>query len=354
MYRRHLDPQAELAPKYNIIRHAGTMYALGMSYQRQPRDEVRDALLRARNYLFEECVGRVPERPDLLAVWSYTWIEHRTGLEEARLGGAGLGLVGLLQLEKIQPGTTSLEDLRRLGEFILYMQKPDGSFYSEFVAGPTGRTDLWTSLYYPGEAALGLVVLFEHDGDAKWLSGASRTLAYLSESRKDAKQVPADHWALLATARIWKHAGSAPGIVSRETLRGHTLQVAESILREQQGQFGAGPIQGCFTADGRTCPSATRLEGLLAAREVLSVEDSPERARIERAIHAGMRFLVGSQVEDGDYAGGIPRAVWGLPRFSGDARQNERPNRRAGEIRVDYVQHALSAFIQYENWRYPR
>lgn len=53
-----------------------------------------------------------------------------------------------------------------------------------------------------------------------------------------------------------------------------------------------------------------------------------------------MNFLLIAQLTEGRYAGGIPRAVG---RFGNDRKFN----RRHREIRIDYVQHALSAMIQY-------
>ena len=78
---------------------------------------------------------------------------------QAKLGGAGLGLIALAELDKIQPRFTPIADLRRLGRFIVFMLKSDGRLYSTFVPAAAGRQDHWQSQYYPGEAALGLLLL---------------------------------------------------------------------------------------------------------------------------------------------------------------------------------------------------
>ncbi len=54
-----------------------------------------------------------------------------------------------------------------------------------------------------------------------------------------------------------------------------------------------------------------------------------------------MNFLLRAQITKGKYSGGIPRAV-------GRLSSNKAFNRRIREIRIDYVQHALSAMVQYE------
>ncbi len=84
------------------------------------------------------------------------------------------------------------------------MQKNDGSFYSKYIPEKGGRDDSWTSLYYPGEAALGLLMLYEKDPSPEWLQGAADAMSYLSRIRYNKIIVEADHWALIATAKLLK------------------------------------------------------------------------------------------------------------------------------------------------------
>ena len=97
----------------------------------------------------------------MLAVWSEPEVNRSGKPLQAKLGGTGLGLVALLSLENIQPGFTPLADLQALGRFTVYMQKEDGSFYSKYIPSAGGRWDEWQSLFYPGEAALGLLMLYQ-------------------------------------------------------------------------------------------------------------------------------------------------------------------------------------------------
>jgi hypothetical protein len=59
-----------------------------------------------------------------------------------------------------------------------------------------------------------------------------------------------------------------------------------------------------------------------------------------------INFLIEAQIIDGPLAGGFPMAIRPLPEDHPLA--TESFNARAGEIRIDYVQHALSALIQFE------
>ncbi|MEE9562273.1 MAG: hypothetical protein V3W50_04290, partial [Thermoanaerobaculia bacterium] len=51
VYRTDLDPTFEPEPSYNILRHAGTVYSLGMYHSWRPKEETRRAIERATRYL---------------------------------------------------------------------------------------------------------------------------------------------------------------------------------------------------------------------------------------------------------------------------------------------------------------
>ena len=103
---------------------------------------------------------------------------------------------------------------------------------------------------------------------------------------------------------------------------------------------------GGFTVDGRTTPTAIRLEGLLAALDFLPADYSELRKQMIAAINEGLPFLLRSQIRSGEHAGGIPRAIQILPEEHPQFKKSF--NRRATEVRIDYVQHALSAMLEYE------
>lgn len=342
-YRVHLDAAVELADQYNELRHAGTIYALTQYYERTPKPQVREAILRASHFLQRRFFATVADNRNLLAVWSESDPENATEPRQAKLGGAALALVALLNVERIAPGKTSDDDLRRLGRFLIFMQKPDGSFYSKFYA-TTGRDDIWQSNYYPGEAALALMMLHEYDSAPQWLHTATKALVHLAEAGMLQDPTFPDQWYLLALQRWMANQGrhAEPGV--RDLLLNHARHLCRDMLQEQQAQLNHQQIAGCFTPEGRTCPTATRLEGLLAALQFLPPEDEELRRRVADAVESGMAFLINSQVREGPYVGGFPRFT---PHWE-PAEMKASERRLLGEIRIDYVQHALSAMIAYE------
>ncbi|MDY7011039.1 MAG: hypothetical protein SVV80_09850 [Planctomycetota bacterium] len=348
-YRINTNPDVTPKPAYNMLRHAGAIYALAMYEQRRPDRKTRDAINRAVRFLKKNAVAPVPGKEVLLGVWSRPEIVKKSMHPQVKLGGVGLGLVALLSTEKVNPGTTPIDDLRKLGRCILFMQKTDGSFYSRYVPAWGGLRGEWVSLYYPGEAALGLMMLYEKDPSPQWLGGAAEAMAYLARSRAGKSVVEADHWALLATAKLLGVYEKSKQPIPRKDILQHARQICNRILNDQVKRPSDSPEHGCFRNDGSTCPTAIRLEGLLAAMTFLPDEDKLLRERINKAVDSGMSFLLRAQIRSGKYAGGIPRAIRTLPKdhpgFS------ESFNRRSTEIRIDYVQHALSAMIQFEKSR---
>ena len=344
VYRVNMDPEIKVKKKYNILRHAGSIYALCHHYRYRPNPEVKDAVERAGRYLKREAIYPVKEWDDALAVWSRPDVNHSGNPMQAKLGGAGLGLVALLSIEKIHAGFVSLPDLQALGRFIVHMQRENGSFCSKYIPSTGGPDDKWQSLYYPGEAALGLLMLHEQDPSGNWFQPAMKAMTYLARSRRDSTNVPADHWVLMATEKLLALPSDQLPPQTRRLLIDHAGQICESILADQIVNPDKPLHDGGFEKDGRTTPAATRLEGLLASYQFLP-PGHPLRPRVREAIRRGIAFLLRAQVKEGLFAGAFPRAVSTIDPGTKNAQSF---NRRATEVRIDYTQHALSALLRYQ------
>jgi len=331
VYLDNIEPNRRYKPVYNVLRHAGSMYALADSYQYKPLPETKAALVRAAKWLQTKYIKPIKGEDDVLAVWSLPSDRAGEGPAEVKLGGIGLGLVGLLETEKVAPGTTSLETLRQLGNGILFLQNPDGSFYSKYDPAKGGKLDNWISLYYPGEAALGLAMLAERDPDpklkARWINAAFRAIGSLARARATSQNVPADHWVLIATARLWPLHAFSDQSISKPLILRHAVQICEVIVKDPA------------LRDVRTTPIATRVEGMNAALTFLPPEHQELRDIMEKEVESGVAFLVKTQVKDGELKGGMPRAYTEPGSPPADNRVNE--------LRIDYIQHALSAWLEY-------
>jgi hypothetical protein len=180
-------------------------------------------------------------------------------------------------------------------------------------------------------------------------SSGSDSIAYLARKRAGKTWVEADQWALLATAKLLPLYDRCRQPLPQKEIERHAIQICESILKSKPDYPKNALEYGCLTDDGRTTPTAIRMEGLLAALGFLPAENNNLCKRIIVTVDAGIRFLLRSQLRIGNYVGGIPRAIGRLPE--NHPRFKKSFNQRATEVRIDYVQHALSAMLQYE-WHF--
>jgi len=431
-------------PDYNLLRHNGAIYALSQVYSRNEvrkkngislpqknkhgakksvtheyhQSTILGTMERAVGYLRDNALLPVPDHTnDWIAAWERDDPEDpHSRPDTAKLGGAGLAMIALGRLEMLKPGSVSIDkELRKLGAFVESLQnKKDGSFTCKYHWSD-GPDDDWVSLYYPGEAALGLVTLAELElaiehADAKkaqqkmgtsaelelehqhlfqgssggrgsangkpkhsarWMKVATNALLYLERLRwdQDLDEIEPDHWALLATERLLPILDA-----QREDLGGlerkqadleywlvynHGVRVANSIVADHTTK-GLEKHKGCFTYDNRTCPTATRLEGLLAALSFIQdsevflggESDAAEllKDRIERDVDMGIRFLLKAQVKNTqkNMLGAVPGMYSGKRPVSNDNSEDEDEDFDLAEVRVDYVQHSLSAVMAYE------
>lgn len=368
VYRRDARTGSPIDGGYNLLRHAGTLFALACYHLEFPPDARQAAnAMRSIGYLRSCCFA--PSLPDVddLALWSYPGIVGgRRRRAVAKLGGAALALLALAKWRAIEPGAASRGELWALGRFILSMLHDDGRLDSLHTSERNAPRSAWQSLYYPGQAVLGLLHLFEIDGNAAWLRAAIDALRYLARTRELDAAPPPDHWTLMAMGRMWSlepsriEAAMPPDArwAAAETtsasptfdpasplssahlsevllsLAGRTARV---ILDEQVIGSRTACESGGFAADGRVTPTATRLEGLIPLLSFMP--PGALASRIRSAVDQGMVFLVAAQARAGPGRGGFTRIT---PTC-------ESSDARATEVRIDYVQHALGAMLAYRS-----
>lgn len=334
-YRR--GGEGKRLPGYNIVRHAGTILAMSQALAAgEGGPQLAAAVSTAARRLDLCCVRPVSLGRGALAVWRPARELSGAGAPGAdkqesaplSLGATALGLIALIAADRHGLHEQPVERLRALGRFLLAMQREDGSFRSRWFAD--GRPDDWRSLYYPGEAALALLWLAAVDPSpaqaALWRRAAVDALLALATERRDTAPVPADHWALIATGTL--ACLRAPlAAHERNAIEAHAWQIARSMWREQ---LAIEPFTGGFVSDERITPTATRLEGLLALG-VWPFAAEPA-SRIAIVAGAGVGWLVKA----------IP-ASGAVPRHRPGSVGRQHP--RHAEVRIDYVQHALSALL---------
>jgi hypothetical protein len=321
-------------PKYNILRHAGATYSIIEGAAFAPGD-VTSHVERGLRWVERDHLRPFLEAGELmLGVASDDRTDHQ--FASFKLGGTALYLIAALRAVETGMMIFPRSALRALGAFMRWMQQPDGGFGSKYHRHLGEIDPEFVSLYYPGEAALAFLYMHRADPDGPWLNSAERALSFLAKLRDGRDRVEADHWALVATALYFEVVGKPSGSV-QTSIANHAAQIVRSMLAEIEIE-PTGVAEGCWTHDGRTCPTATRLEGLTTIWPYLKTIGSDEQLhdRVATAVIAGARFLMTAQRTDG----GITRSsrVW---LETHDLRNVSR----ADEVRIDYIQHTICGLI---------
>lgn len=315
---------------YNLLRHAGSTYSLYQIQTAVPNRDVVRAAERATDWLRRQVrpVEGDPSR-NYLIEW-----------KKAKLGAVGLGILALVERERVVRDGKDRALLTRLADFVLSQQHPDGSLESYFDWGPGAEVPPDRSIYYPGEAMLGLVRLYAIDPQPRWLEAAVRAGDHLVFERwrwAGAEVfVPPDAWLLQAVAELDRF---APDPRRRQ----YAYDIFETMSRTQaRAEEGAPPdLDGAPPSGGRDLPSVTsagsRSEAAGAAWRLAVSTGEPERAAEIRAMALrAAKFQLRHQLRDDN--------LW-WARNPDRARGGMRDRPDVPEVRIDTVQHNLSGLL---------
>ncbi len=352
VYRKDMDPKRKLKEKYNILRHMGALYSLYMMEEYKPGSLQEDKIRKSIKYIKDNTFKKYTE--DKMGIWSQESFSGRKGqIAQTKLGAAGLSLIALCPMLEKFMDVISLDELKQIGNTILHMQKEDGSFYSIMYQDGKFNKE-WVSLYYPGEAIFGLVELYKVSQDIRYLNAALKGILYLEESRRELNipQMLPDHWALIASSKLL----ALPNIKEedRQRINSHANKIIKLMLSEQIHYSKFKSLVGGFSSKGNTTPTATRVEGLNAMYPYIT--DVNLQRQTKESIKKAINFLIKNQLDAPPFTGAWRRSVFrydveGYRKIKGKDniyRKQQAHNKRVNEVRIDYIQHALSALIGYE------
>jgi len=192
-----------------------------------------------------------------------------------------------------------------------------------------------TLVVHPQTVSYRLARLNALDGDDAWLDAAEKGARWLIEVR-DA-EVPQerlnhDHWLLYALNDLHRKR-------PKDIYPAHARRIVDAILAMQNLEPDLPDWRGSYYRPRRSTPTATRTEGLCAAWRL--ERDHGDEARAERilaAIQAGVEFQLQMQFgpESSLYLDDPARVEGGFRKSLTDY-----------SIRIDYVQHNISALLAY-------
>lgn len=327
----HQRPEVDrFAKGYNIVRHAGAVWGLFTAYKATGDVELLNAGLRALKYLIPN-IKIAAEDPNV------AYLDYQG---QSILGTNALTAMALVDIppELLTPEWKTLRE--KLGNGVIAFQVADGQFYASWsqklkggpVPSPQPR-------YYPGEAFLSLVSLYETDPQPKWLAAAKKCAeAQMREWDKDPKQQP-DAWVVQAMSKLYR-------IEKNEKYPQYVFKMVNWHFGHQWGMpekhEGKLPFKDYFggadnSTPPRSTPTSARTEANIEAWHLAKLVGNQEMAqKLGDAVMASYWQNLVDQF--------MPETVYYLPAPE-KAVGGIRGALISNDIRIDYDQHFLSSAI---------
>ena len=321
IYRPKTD---EVPKKYNILRHAGTIYSMLELYEITEDRDLLEAADKALKYLFQSFHSQSTDN-------GISTVVVERGI--IKLGGNALAAIALTKYVEVTQDRESIPVILQLGKSIQSVQGESGEFVIQKQSHPERESIKFVSEYYPGEAILALTRIYTLDPDETWLDSAEAAALYLITVRDrdlSDSQLLHDHWLLYGLNELYRYR-------QNPVYLNHALRVARAIAHSQNREPDYTDWRGSFYKPPRSTPTATRMEGLCAAYELARDFGEAEDVKlIKEAIALGISFQLQTQFrpESVLYVKKPQRCLGGFHRSLSNL-----------EIRIDYVQHNISSLL---------
>jgi hypothetical protein len=330
VFRYQYDPvRDQPLPGYDLLRHAGAIYALMEAYADLRVPAWREAATRAIAHM----------RASLTMAADGSYLVRASDAEQKEVGGNGLALVALVEYAEATGDRAGMDTMRSLAQRIVARQYPDGHFRENADAvreePETHPPGLKKEIsYFAGEATLGLVRLYAIDPDPAWLRASRKAADYLvgvRDAHDDLAHQIHDHWLSYALHDLY--------VLTREpTYAAHAQKIAQAILLgEWKGDAALrGDFVGTFHERGETTPTSTRLEALASTYQLARFMGTSDRELRDASMRLAC-FMRGQQLDANSayFARDPERAMGGV-----------RESLFSSTLRIDYAQHALSGWLR--------
>lgn len=326
----YLPDKDKVRKNYNILRHAGTIYSMLEIYELMPDKDLLKEAERAIKFLL-----RRVKPVEIDGIRTHVVVER----DFNKLGGNGLAIIALAKYITVTNDRQYLPIMKSLAEWMMRTQDQLGKFTIHKQRYSTGELTSFISGFYPGEAILALVRLYEHDQDKKWLDVAEKATEYLIKVRDKnttIETITPDHWLLYGINDLYRYR-------PKKYYLKHAFLMCKQIFSRQIKKNWEDPewVGGYIIKNPppKSTQAACYSEGLAAVYNIAYDYGHLVMAKqIRKAIARGIVFQLRSQVIPRD-----TREMRNLLPYIGGFQKSITQT----ELRIDYTQHNISSIIQY-------
>lgn len=221
--------------------------------------------------------------------------------------------------------------IEKLSNGILSLQQDNGSFHTYFFSDKNTGID-----YYPGEAMLSLMKMYNHTKDQRYLTSVEKAFYHYRDYWRDNKSTAFIPWhsqTYKLLFEVTKDSDVAEFIFEMNDWIIDNYQIKNSAYQDEIGGF---------PRYYPTFSTSVFIEGINDAHSIaLMVNDTYHMQKYEKAIKLGVRFILQIQFTENNtfYLKNPKRAIGGF-----------KASLTCNNLRIDNTQHSVMALMKtYDN-----